>query len=95
MVQKPSPLFIILALAFIAYINYVFYQIWFKSNIFLDSNRQRIYKLPNWYPFKNYYLARISNGKHWLIEMKIVSIIFEIFALLLVVVICLSWVVGS
>jgi hypothetical protein len=92
---KPPILFVIAAFVFVAYANYIFYQIWFNSKKFTKSNRKRIYALPGWHPLRNLYINLSNNDKSWISTNKILSIFGEIFVLTLLVLIMIAWIKGK
>lgn len=92
---KPPAFAVIAAFIMTAYCSYLFYQIWFKPKEFLKSSRKGIYKLPRWYPFRSYYMARVNHDKSWIFEHKITSIIAEVFIIVILALVLTAWVIGK
>jgi len=86
------------ALVFLAF-SFLFlsntYKLWFKT----DSYYQDIYnsltneKTP--YPFKNFFLKRLENRKHWEVEQKIFSLIGFLAVIGADILVLSAWIFGK
>jgi hypothetical protein len=95
MSNKPPLFFVIGMILMAAYINYVFYQVWFEPKIMLKSARKQIYKLPRWYPFRWFYTAMVNDDRDWITNNKIMTTLGEIIVMGMLIVVLIAWFNGK
>ena len=51
------------------------YKLWFKTDSYYQDIYNSLTRSPSLYPFKDFFLKRLENRKHWEVEQKIFSLI--------------------
>ena len=51
------------------------YKLWFKTDSYYQEIYNSLTRSPSLYPFKDFFLKRLENRKHWEVEQKIFSLI--------------------
>ncbi len=92
---KPPIFFVIAALLLFVYGSYYSYQLWFNPRKMVDSERERIRKLPKWYPFREFFLGKYEYNDGWISQSKIMAIGMELFCILYLTLVLTAWFIGN
>ncbi len=89
MEKPPTFVLIFLILAFFL-ASFNCYQIWFKSEKVVELERRKVSKLPQWFPYKEYFENEYQ-GESWLIRGRVAAIVIEIFIIIILTMNLFAW----
>jgi hypothetical protein len=73
--DKPPVGFVLVFLLFSVLFLSNTYKLWFKTDSYYQDIYNSLTRSPSLYPFKDFFLKRLQNRKHWEVEQKIFSLI--------------------